>query len=170
MLLGYNKKAAREEVQDMSKETTKLIAKNRKAFHDYTVEDRFEAGISLAGTEVKSLRAGRVNLRDCFCTVENGELVVVGMHISPYEQGNQFNRDPMRKRALLMHKREIMRLYGLVKQDGMSLIPLSLYFKGQRVKVELGLCRGKRQHDKRAAMAERTAKREIDRELKSRNA
>lgn len=170
--MGYNRGAQsrRKGVPGMGKQSTKLIASNRKAFHDYTVEDRFEAGISLAGTEVKSLRAGRVNLRDCFCTVENGQLVVIGMHISPYEQGNQFNRDPLRKRVLLMHKREIMRLYGLVKQDGMSLIPLSLYFKGQRVKVELGLCKGKRQHDKRSAMAERAAKREIDRELKRRNA
>ena len=147
---------------------TKTIAQNKKAFHDYFVEERYEAGISLAGTEVKSIRAGRVNLKDCFCTVEDGQLVVVGMHISPYEQGNIFNRDPLRKRVLLMHKREIMRLYGLVKQDGMSLIPLSLYFKNGKVKVELGLCKGKRRHDKRDAMAERDAKREIDRAMKQR--
>ncbi|MBQ3077312.1 MAG: SsrA-binding protein SmpB [Clostridia bacterium] len=148
---------------------TKTIAQNKKAFHDYFVEERYEAGISLAGTEVKSIRAGRVNLKDCFCTVEDGQLVVVGMHISPYEQGNIFNRDPLRKRVLLMHKREIMRLYGLVKQDGMSLIPLSLYFKNGKVKVELGLCKGKRRHDKRDAMAERDAKREIDRAMKQRS-
>ncbi|MBQ3391438.1 MAG: SsrA-binding protein SmpB [Clostridia bacterium] len=151
------------------KVSTKTIAQNKKAYHDYFVEERFEAGISLAGTEVKSLRAGRVNLKDCFCTVEDGELVVIGMHISPYEQGNIFNKDPLRKRVLLMHKREIMRLYGLVKQDGYAIIPLSLYFKGSHVKVELGLCKGKRQHDKREAMARRDAKREIDRAMKQRN-
>ena len=151
------------------KVSTKTIAQNKKAYHDYFVEERFEVGISLAGTEVKSLRAGRVNLKDCFCTVEDGELVVIGMHISPYEQGNIFNKDPLRKRVLLMHKREIMRLYGLVKQDGYAIIPLSLYFKGSHVKVELGLCKGKRQHDKREAMARRDAKREIDRAMKQRN-
>ncbi|NLT57469.1 MAG: SsrA-binding protein SmpB [Clostridiales bacterium] len=147
---------------------TKVIAKNKKALHDYTVVERLEAGIALYGTEVKSIRAGRVNLKESFCVVEEGQLVVVGMHISPYEQGNLFNRDPLRKRVLLMHRREIMRLYGLVKQEGMALIPLSLYFKGQHVKVELGLCKGKRQHDKRAAAAERDAKREIDRAMRSR--
>ena len=150
----------------MQSKSIKVIAKNRKAYHDYTVTDRFEAGIVLSGTEVKSVRAGKVNLRDSFCTVENGQLIVMGMHISPYEQGNIFNKDPMRKRVLLMHKREIMRLYGLVKQDGMTLVPLSVYLKGQLVKVEIGLCKGKRVHDKRAALAERSAKREIERAMR----
>ena len=151
------------------KKPTKTIAQNKKAYHDYFVEEHFEAGIALAGTEVKSLRAGRVNLKDSFCTVEDGQLVVIGMHISPYEQGNIFNKDPLRKRVLLMHRREIMRLYGLVKQDGYAIVPLSLYFEGSHVKVEIGLCKGKRQHDKREAMARRDAKREIDRAMKQRN-
>ena len=125
------------------KETTKQIALNRKARHDYFVEETYECGISLAGTEVKSLRAGNVNLKDSYCSVKDGEIFVVGMHISPYEQGNIFNRDPMRQRQLLMHKREILKLFGLVKREGYSLIPLSLYFKGSRVKLELGLCKGK---------------------------
>lgn len=155
----------------MGRETAgKTIAQNRKAFHDYFVEERFEAGISLAGTEVKSIRAGKVNLKDCFCTVEDGQLVVIGMHISPYEQGNIFNKDPLRKRVLLMHKKEIMRLFGKVKQEGMAIVPLSLYWKGPHVKVELGLCRGKRQHDKREAMAKRDAHREMDRAMKQANA
>ena len=155
----------------MGRETAgKTIAQNRKAFHDYFVEERFEAGISLAGTEVKSIRAGKVNLKDCFCTVEDGQLVVIGMHISPYEQGNIFNKDPLRKRVLLMHKKEIMRLFGKVKQEGMAIVPLSLYWKGPHVKVELGLCRGKRQYDKREAMAKRDAHREMDRAMKQANA
>ncbi len=146
----------------------KQIAANRKAFHDYYVEDRFEAGISLAGTEVKSIRQGGVNLKDSFCTVSDGELFVRGMHISPYEKGSIFNKDPMRPRRLLMHKREIMRLYGKVMQEGYALIPLSLYFSGCRVKVELGLCKGKKLHDKRDADAERSARREMDKALKGR--
>ncbi len=145
------------------------MAQNRKAFHDYFVEDRFEAGISLAGTEVKSIRAGTLNLKDSFCVVKDGEIFVHGMHVSPYEQGNIFNKDPMRPRRLLMHKREINRLYALVKQDGYALIPLSVYFnEASRVKVELGLCKGKKLYDKRAAAAERDAKREIDRGMKQR--
>ena len=137
---------------------------------NHCAKERFEAGISLAGTEVKSIRAGKVNLKDCFCTVEDGQLVVIGMHISPYEQGNIFNKDPLRKRVLLMHKKEIMRLFGKVKQEGMAIVPLSLYWKGPHVKVELGLCRGKRQHDKREAMAKRDAHREMDRAMKQANA
>ncbi len=125
-----------------------------------------EAGIELVGTEVKSLRAGRVNLKDSWCSVAKGELFVNGMHISPYEQGNIFNKDPMRVRRLLMHKREILRLYGLVKQEGYSIIPLSLYFKGSRVKMQVGLCKGKKLYDKRADMAARDAKRNIERHLK----
>jgi SsrA-binding protein len=146
----------------------KQIAANRKAFNDYYVEDRFEAGISLAGTEVKSIRQGGVNLKDSFCTVSDGELFVRGMHISPYEKGNIFNKDPMRPRRLLMHKSEIMRLHGKVMQEGYALIPLSLYFSGCRVKVELGLCKGKKLHDKRDADAERSARREMDKALKGR--
>ena len=144
----------------------KIIAQNKKAYHDYFVEEKYEAGIELFGTEVKSIRAGSVNLKDCYCDVKDGELFVLGMHISPYEHGNIFNRDPLRKRRLLMHKREIMKLHGLVAQKGMSLIPLSLYFKNSRVKVELGLCRGKKMYDKRDSIAERDANREIDRRMK----
>ncbi len=152
----------------MEKEKIKQITVNRKARHDYFVEETYECGISLAGTEVKSLRAGAVNLKDSYCSVDNGELFVNGMHISPYEQGNIFNRDPMRKRKLLMHRREILKLFGYVKRDGYSLIPLSLYFKGSRVKLELGLCRGKKLHDKRDDLARRDASREMERAMKER--
>ena len=153
----------------MNKSGTKIITLNRKARHDYFVEETYECGISLVGTEVKSLRMGAVNLKDSFCTIDDGELYVIGMHISPYEKGNIFNKDPLRKRKLLMHKSEIMRLFGYVKRDGYSLIPLSLYFKNSRVKLEMGLCKGKKLHDKRDSAAERDAKREIDRSLKERN-
>ena len=153
----------------MAEKKIKTVAQNRKAFHEYFVEERFEAGISLSGTEVKSIRQGKLNLKDSYCAVKGGELFVRGMHISPYEQGNIFNKDPMRDRRLLMHKREIMRLYGHVKQDGMALIPLSVYFSGPLVKVELGLCKGKKLHDKRDAAAERDAKRVMDRALKEKN-
>lgn len=151
------------------KEGIKEIASNRKAFHDYFVLERFEAGIELFGTEVKSIRAGQVNLKDSYCTIREGELFVRGMHVSPYEKGNIFNRDPLRVRKLLMHKREISRLYGTVKQDGLSLIPLAIYFKDSKVKVKIGLCKGKKLYDKRADAAKRDAKREIDRGIKSRN-
>ena len=153
----------------MEKKALRTIAQNKKAFHDYFVEESMEAGIELAGTEVKSLRQGRVNLKDSWCSVVNGELLLNGVHISPYEHGNIFNRDPVRVRRLLMHRREIMRLFGLVKQDGYSLIPLSLYFKGSRVKVQVGLCKGKKNYDKRADMAEKAAKRDIERAIKERN-
>ncbi len=154
----------------MPKETgTKMIAQNKKAYHDYFVVEKMEAGIALVGTEVKSVRAGRVNLKDSYCQVENGQLIVHGMHISPYEHGNIFNHDPLRKRALLLHKREIMRLFGLVKQQSMTLVPISLYWKDSNVKVELALCKGKRQHDKRDAVAARDAQRDIDREIRTRN-
>ena len=133
----------------MPKENTKTIAQNKKAFHDYFVIESMEAGIELCGTEVKSIRNGRVNLKDSWCSIDDGELYIKGMHISPYEQGNIFNRDPMRVRRLLMHKREIMRLFGTVKQDGYSLIPLSLYFKGSKVKIQLGIGKGKKLFDKR---------------------
>ncbi len=154
----------------MASAEKKTVASNRKAFHEYFVEDRFEAGISLVGTEVKSIRQGGVNLKDCFCTVTNGELIVRGLRISPYEKGNIFNKDPLRPRRLLMHKREIRRLGAKVAQQGYALIPLSIYFLGPYVKVELGLCRGKKLHDKRDAEADRSARREIDRALKERNA
>mgnify|MGYP004542682019 FL=1 len=147
----------------------KEITSNRKAFHEYFVLERFEAGIELAGTEVKSIRAGNVNLKDAFCTVKNGELFVRGMRVSPYEQGNIFNRDPVRPRRLLMHKREILKLNARIMQDGVALIPLSLYFKDSRVKVELGLCKGKKLHDKRDSEADRQSKRDIDRIMKERN-
>ena len=147
----------------------KEITSNRKAFHEYFVLERFEAGIELAGTEVKSIRAGNVNLKDAFCTVKNGELFVRGMHVSPYEQGNIFNRDPVRPRRLLMHKREILKLNARIMQDGVALIPLSLYFKDSRVMVELGLCKGKKLHDKRDSEADRQSKRDIDRIMKERN-
>lgn len=153
----------------MPKENTKTIAQNKKAFHDYFIDESFEAGIELAGTEVKSLRDSRVNLKDSWCSIVNGELILNGCHISPYDFGNIFNRDPMRVRKLLMHKREIMCLLGYVKQDGYSLIPLSLYFKGSRVKVQVGLCRGKKLYDKRADMAEKSAKRDIQRAVKEQN-
>ena len=153
----------------MPKENTKTIAQNKKAFHDYFVIESMEAGIELCGTEVKSIRNGRVNLKDSWCSIDDGELYIKGMHISPYEQGNIFNRDPMRVRRLLMHKREIMRLFGTVKQDGYSLIPLSLYFKGSKVKVQLGLCKGKKLNDQREDMAARDAKRDMQRAIKERS-
>ena len=152
----------------MDKSGTKQIAANRKAYHDYFVEDRFEAGIALKGTEVKSLRAGTVSMKECFCAVKDGELFVYGMHISPYEKGNIFNKDPLRVRKLLMHRREITRLASLAAQKGYSLIPLSLYFKNSKVKVELGLCRGKKIYDKRDSAAEKDSKRLIERSLKER--
>lgn len=145
----------------------KTVANNKKAFHDYFIEDRIEAGIELCGTEVKSIRAGKVNLKDSFCQVKNGEMMVYAMHISPYEKGNIFNRDPMRDRRLLLHKREILRLHAKVQQDGYALIPLSLYFKDSKVKLELGLAKGKKLYDKRASAAERSAKRDMDRTMKS---
>ena len=150
-------------------EAVKQVARNQKAYHDYFIEEKFEAGIELAGTEVKSIRQGHVNLKDSFCLIKDGQLSVLGMHISPYEKGNIFNKDPRRPRRLLMHKREIMRLFARIKQDGYSLIPLSVYFKGPRVKLSLGLARGKKLYDKRESAAKRDAKREMDRAMKSRN-
>ncbi len=150
-------------------ENTATIARNKKAFHDYFVVESYEAGIELAGTEVKSVRLGGVNLKDSWCDIENGEIFVKGMHISPYEKGNIFNKPANRNRKLLMHKKEIMRLFGVVKQQGLTLIPLSLYFKGSLVKVQLGLCRGKKNYDKRADMAKKSAAREIERTIKEQN-
>jgi len=150
-------------------ENTKTITTNKKAFHEYFVVESMEAGIALTGTEVKSIRQGGVNLKDAWCSVDDGEMIIKQMHISPYDHGNIFNRDPMRNRKLLLHKREIMRLLGLVKQQGLTLVPLSLYFKGSIVKVQLGLCKGKQLHDKRAVAAKRDANRAIDRALKEQN-
>ena len=150
-------------MEDKAKRAIQNIANNRKAFHDYFILERFEAGIELFGTEVKSLRLGKVNLRDSWCSIKEGEIFVNGMHISPYEQGNIFNRDPHRVRRLLMHKREILRLFGQIKQQGLALVPLSLYFKNGRVKLEIGLCKGKKLYDKREAAAERDAKRDAER-------
>ena len=146
----------------------KLITENKKARHDYFIEDVFEAGIELYGTEIKSIRNGSVNLKESWADIQNGEVFVYGMHISPYEMGNIFNRDPFRVRKLLMHRKEINKIMGKIKQDGLTLIPLSLYFKKQYVKVELGLCKGKKLYDKREAMAKRDAKRDIDRAMKER--
>lgn len=149
------------------KKGVKVAATNRKARHDYFILERFEAGIELMGTEVKSIRAGRVNLKDAFCQVKSGELFVYNMHVSPYEQGNRFNGEPLRDRRLLMHRREIRKLQASVMQDGFALVPLSLYFKNSRVKVEVGVCKGKKLYDKRSSMAERDTKREMDRAMKS---
>lgn len=153
----------------MEKTALKTIADNRKARHDYFVLESYEAGIELTGTEVKSIREGGLNLKDSWISIDDGEAYIKQMHISPYEKGNIFNKDPLRTRKLLMHKREIMKLLGQVKQDGLTLIPISVYFKGSRVKVQVGLCKSKKLHDKRDAMAQRDAKRTIDRELKMRN-
>lgn len=152
------------------KENLHTIANNKKAYHDYFVEESFEAGIELFGTEVKSIRQGKVNLKDSWCNIDEGEMFVNGMHISPYDKGNIFNRDPYRVRRLLLHKREIMRLFGTLKQQqGLTLIPLSVYFKGSRVKIQLGLCRGKKLYDKRADLAAKATKRDTERYLKERN-
>ena len=150
----------------MQKKTNKTIAENRKAFHDYFILERYEAGISLVGTEVKSVRAGDVNLKDAWCSIEEGQMWLKGMHISPYEQGNIFNVDARRPRVLLMHKAEIMKLFGQVKQQGLTLIPLSLYFKDGRVKVSVGLCKGKKTYDKRDTEAAKAANRDIERAMK----
>ena len=151
------------------KEHIKIISKNKKAYFDYFILNTYEAGIELYGTEVKSVRAGNVNLKDSFCSIDKGELFVRGMHISPYEKGNVFNREPMRHKKLLMHKREIMTLLGKVKQDGLSLIPLSVYFSSSKVKVEVGLCRGKKLYDKRAVESKKQADRDIQKTLRERN-
>jgi len=152
----------------LEKASIKVMARNREASHEYFIEEEMEAGIELMGTEVKSIRAGTLNLKDAWCGIKNGELLVNQMHISPYDHGNRFNPDSRRPRRLLMHKREIMRLYGKVKQDGYSLIPLSVYLKGGRVKLKIGLCKGKKLYDKRQSAAEKDAKRQIDRAMKER--
>ena len=147
---------------------TKQICDNRQARHEYFILERYEAGIALQGNEVKSIRLGHVNLKDAWCGIKDGEIILNQMHISPYDHGNRFNPDPRRPRRLLMHRREIMRLFGKVKQDGYALIPLSVYLKGSRVKVKVGLCKGKKLYDKRQAAAEKDAKRQIDRAMKER--
>lgn len=151
------------------KESTKLISQNKKAYHDYFIEETYECGISLAGTEVKSVRAGQINLKDSFASVQSGEVILIGMHISPYEKANIFNKDPLRERKLLMHKAEIRRLIGKVKEDGYSLIPTKVYLRGSKVKVELALAKGKKLYDKRNSIAEKEAKRRIDRKIKEFN-
>ncbi len=148
---------------------TKTITTNKKAFHDYFVLDSLEAGIELCGTEVKSIRAGAVNLKDSWCDISDGEISIRGMHISPYEKGNIFNKDPLRPRRLLLHKKEILRLFGQVKQQGLTIVPLSLYFKGSLIKVQVGLCRGKKLYDKRAVAAEKSANRDIQKAIKEQN-
>jgi len=150
-------------------DTIKNIANNKKAFHEYFVEESFECGIELAGTEVKSLRQGGASLKEAWCEITDGEVFVKQMHIAPYDKGNIFNKDPLRPRKLLLHKSEIRRLIGQTKQQGFTLIPLSLYFKGSRVKLQMGLCRGKKLHDKRQDIAKRDAQRDIQRAMKERN-
>lgn len=151
------------------KKSVNSLAENRKARHDYFVEESMEAGLELVGTEVKSIRAGKANLKDCYADIDNGEIFIKNMHISPYEQGNIFNVDPLRYRKLLLHKSEIMRLTGIVQQEGLTLVPLKLYLKNGRVKVQLGICKGKKNYDKRDSMLEKDAKRDIARELKARS-
>ena len=157
-----------KEVSKLEKENIKIMARNREAYHEYFVEEEMEAGIELVGTEVKSIRAGTLNLTDAWCGIKDGQLLLNQMHISPYDHGNRFNVDPRRVRRLLMHRREIMRLLGKVKQDGFALIPLSVYLKGSRVKVKVGLCKGKKLYDKRQAAAEKDAKRQMERAIKER--
>ncbi len=150
-------------------ENIKTISQNKKAYHDYFIEEKYECGIELAGTEVKSLRLGQVNIKDSYASIEKGEVWLKGMHISPYEKGNIFNRDPLRERKLLMHKFEIRKLIGKIKEKGYSLVPTQVYLKGQRIKIELGLARGKKNYDKRQAIAANSAKREIERKIKEYN-
>ena len=147
---------------------SKSVAQNRKAYHDYFVDETYEAGISLFGTEIKSIRCGQVNMKDSYCSFKDGEIFALGIHISPYEKGNIFNREPRRDRKLLMHKKEIIKLSSYVAQKGYTVIPLSMYFKGDRIKVELGLCRGKKLYDKRETIAKHDADREIERRMKDR--
>lgn len=150
-------------------ENIKIAAQNKKAYHDYFVEDTYEAGIELFGTEVKSIRVGTVNMKDSYCNIEKGEMYMTGVHISPYEKGNVFNKNPLRERRLLLHKKEIMKLFGLVGKEGYTLVPLKMYFKGSRVKVEIGLCKGKKLYDKRDSIAKKEANRDIDRAMKLKN-
>lgn len=152
-----------------NKNSIKIISQNKKAYHDYFVDEKYEAGVELFGTEVKSIRAGKVNIKESYCDIKDGEVFVVGMHISPYEQGNIYNKDPLRPKKLLLHKREILKLFGLVSQKGYTLVPLQIYLSNSRVKIEIGLCRGKKLYDKREDMARNDAKRDMERAFKSRN-
>ena len=160
---------AKDVSNTMDKAAFKTIAENRKARHDYFILESFESGIELVGTEVKSIREGGINLKDSWCSINNGELYVNGMHISPYDHGNIFNKDPLRVRRLLMHKGQILQLYGKVKQEGLTLGPISVYFKGSKVKVQVGLCQGKKLHDKRDDLARKAAERDIERTMKERS-
>lgn len=154
----------------MEKSEIKIVSQNKKAYHDYFVEETYEAGVELFGTEVKSVRQGKVNLKDSWCNIVKGEIFVNGMHISPYDHGNIFNRDPMRPKKLLMHKKEILKLFGLTKQQGYAIIPLQIYFKKGKAKVLIGLCKGKKLYDKREDAAKKSANREIERSMSLRNA
>ncbi len=165
-IIEYGKRGG--DVAEKKKADGKVIAQNRAARHEYFIEETYEAGISLYGTEVKSVRAGSVNLKDSYCRIEDGEIFAYGFHISPYEKGNIFNRDPLRKKKLLMHRREILKLHAKVTQQGYTLVPLSLYFSGSHVKMAVGLCRGKKLYDKREAAAADDAKRDIERYTRSR--
>lgn len=151
----------------MAEENIKIIANNKKAYHDFFIEEKFEAGIELFGTEIKSVRLGNVNLKDSFVSIKKLEAYVIGMHISPYEKGNIFNKDPLRMRKLLLHKREILKLFSKVSQEGYSIVPTSVYFKGSKAKVEIALAKGKKLYDKRADAAAKSAKRDIDRMVKN---
>lgn len=153
----------------MSKETMKLVANNKKAYHDYFVDEKIEAGLVLHGTEVKSLRMGKCSIKESFIRIENGEIFVYGMHISPYEKGNIFNKDPLRVKKLLLHKSEINKLTGKIKEKGFTIVPLQVYFKDGKAKMEIGLCRGKKLYDKRADIAKKDIKREAEKEFKIRN-
>lgn len=166
--MGHSCRNGKEDEVMAKSSGFKLIANNKKAYFDFFIDDKFECGIALAGTEVKSLRMGKCSIKESFVRITNDEVMIYGMHISPYEKGNIFNKDPIRPRKLLMHKKEILKLYGTLKQEGLTLVPLSLYFKNSRVKVELGLCKGKKLYDKRNDMAKRDAKRTIDRAMKER--
>ncbi len=150
------------------KDDVQVVARNKKAYHDYFVLDTYEAGIELYGTEIKSIRQGRVNLKDSYCGVDDGEMFALGMHISPYEQGNIFNRDPMRRKRLLLHKKEILKLFQQSQQQGLSIVPLELYIKNGRAKLQIGLCKGKKLHDKRETAAKKDAQRDIERAMKER--
>jgi len=167
--LKFARKALKERWELVASDGIKVISENRKAYHDYFVEEKLEAGINLTGTEIKSIRNGKVNLKDSYARIEDGEAWLYQMHISPYEQGNRFNHDPLRKRKLLLHRSEINKLFGKIQQQGMTLVPTKIYLKNGLAKIELGVCRGKKIYDKRQAMAEKDAKREIERHFQERN-
>ena len=165
----YQNRQIRKEDTDLAKESKKLIANNKKVYHDYFLEEKYETGIALAGTEVKSLRMGKCSIKEAFIRIENEEVIIYGMHVSPYEKGNIFNKDPLRPRKLLMHKQEIRKLIGKIKEKGYTLVPVEVYFSGSLVKVEIALARGKKLYDKRADIAKKDIKREAERDFKVRN-